>query len=327
MPTRTQPPLEHRVVFDFEVDFSNGGGIQGQGFRLDIDGDDISDDALAAYIVRDMRLLMVGEVRIVAKSIIVEAHKRGRQRRGSSVGSPRRPQPQRGRRHDHLPGPAGSGHHGSPDPRRLAIPLRRRDDVLHRVDPDGRQHRDLPGLAVPSVRGRRRPGRPAARARRGPRRGRRPPRPVGRSGDRAGGLRRRRRSTVGRSSSRPAGTATGGPTPTARATRSSPRPPPAPWSMVARRLVGIDSLNIDDTADGRRPAHTALLAAGIPIVEHLTGLAALPADRLPVLRRPREGRTVRDVPGALLRDPRLDRIRTAAGRRTPGPAPRPSRRA
>jgi kynurenine formamidase len=43
-------------------------------------------------------------------------------------------------------------------------------------------------------------------------------------------------------------------------------------------LVGIDSLNIDDTADGTRPAHTILLGAGIPIVEHLTGLAALPAQ-------------------------------------------------
>jgi arylformamidase len=41
-------------------------------------------------------------------------------------------------------------------------------------------------------------------------------------------------------------------------------------------LVGIDSLNIDDTNDGRRPVHTTLLAAEIPIVEHLTNLAALP---------------------------------------------------
>ena len=41
-------------------------------------------------------------------------------------------------------------------------------------------------------------------------------------------------------------------------------------------LVGIDSLNIDDTSDGVRPAHTLLLGAGIPIVEHLTGLGALP---------------------------------------------------
>jgi kynurenine formamidase len=41
-------------------------------------------------------------------------------------------------------------------------------------------------------------------------------------------------------------------------------------------LVGIDALNIDDTDDGSRPAHTLLLAAGIPVVEHLTGLGQLP---------------------------------------------------
>ncbi|WP_309234124.1 hypothetical protein [Micromonospora sp. ATA51] len=44
-------------------------------------------------------------------------------------------------------------------------------------------------------------------------------------------------------------------------------------------LVGIDSINIDDmspAARGERPAHSALLAAGVPIVEHLTGLDALP---------------------------------------------------
>jgi kynurenine formamidase len=42
-------------------------------------------------------------------------------------------------------------------------------------------------------------------------------------------------------------------------------------------LVGIDSLNIDSTPPaGARPAHSALLAAGIPIVEHLTNLGALP---------------------------------------------------
>jgi arylformamidase len=42
-------------------------------------------------------------------------------------------------------------------------------------------------------------------------------------------------------------------------------------------LVGIDSLNIDDTeSGGERPAHSLLLAAGIHVVEHLTGLAVLP---------------------------------------------------
>jgi kynurenine formamidase len=35
-------------------------------------------------------------------------------------------------------------------------------------------------------------------------------------------------------------------------------------------------LDIDDTTDGTRPVHTTLLGAGIPIVEHLTRLDALP---------------------------------------------------
>ncbi|GAA2868743.1 cyclase [Actinoplanes cyaneus] len=50
--------------------------------------------------------------------------------------------------------------------------------------------------------------------------------------------------------------------------------------LVAQRpsVVGIDSVNIDDMADLTRPAHSALLAAGIPIVEHLCGLDALPPD-------------------------------------------------
>lgn len=47
------------------------------------------------------------------------------------------------------------------------------------------------------------------------------------------------------------------------------------------RLVGIDAVNIDDASGqsdtpGARPAHTLLLGAGIPVVEHLTGLAQLP---------------------------------------------------
>lgn len=68
--------MEKRVQFDFEIEFTNGGGLQGQDFRLDIDGDTISDEDLAKYIVEDMRLLMVGEVKILNKTIIFEAHKR-----------------------------------------------------------------------------------------------------------------------------------------------------------------------------------------------------------------------------------------------------------
>ena len=43
-------------------------------------------------------------------------------------------------------------------------------------------------------------------------------------------------------------------------------------------LIGIDSLNVDSLADPRRPAHTVILDAGIPLVEHLTGLDGLPPD-------------------------------------------------
>ncbi len=51
----------------------------------------------------------------------------------------------------------------------------------------------------------------------------------------------------------------------------------AEWLVAeGAALVGIDSLNIDDTADGSRPVHTKLLAAGIPIVEHLRGLEEVP---------------------------------------------------
>jgi arylformamidase len=75
--------------------------------------------------------------------------------------------------------------------------------------------------------------------------------------------------------STPAGTATGAPSATA---------PMALPHRCCRRLagrgaggtVGIDSVNIDDTSGLSRPAHTALLAAGIAMVEHLYGLDQLP---------------------------------------------------
>ena len=51
----------------------------------------------------------------------------------------------------------------------------------------------------------------------------------------------------------------------------------AVWLVAAgAALVGIDSLNIDGTHTGERPAHTVLLGAGIPVVEHLTALELLP---------------------------------------------------
>lgn len=51
----------------------------------------------------------------------------------------------------------------------------------------------------------------------------------------------------------------------------------AEWLVsAAPALVGIDSSNIDNTSEGTRPAHTMLLGAGIPIIEHMRGLDRLP---------------------------------------------------
>jgi kynurenine formamidase len=55
--------------------------------------------------------------------------------------------------------------------------------------------------------------------------------------------------------------------------------PGARWLVEhGARLVGIDSVNIDDIGATHRPAHSILLAAGIPVVEHLTGLGSLPVS-------------------------------------------------
>ena len=43
-------------------------------------------------------------------------------------------------------------------------------------------------------------------------------------------------------------------------------------------IVGIDSVNIDALADLRRPVHTTLLGAGVPICEHMTNLSAVPKE-------------------------------------------------
>jgi kynurenine formamidase len=61
-------------------------------------------------------------------------------------------------------------------------------------------------------------------------------------------------------------------------------------------LVGIDSVNIDDRHGGSRPVHTILLGAGIPIVEHLTGLGDLPASGFEFSAAPARFRGVGSFP-------------------------------
>jgi arylformamidase len=65
----------------------------------------------------------------------------------------------------------------------------------------------------------------------------------------------------------------------------------AALAEAAAAVVGIDSLSIDNPADPKRPAHSRLLRAGIPIIEHLTNLEAVPdvGARLTALPAPVRG--------------------------------------
>jgi kynurenine formamidase len=271
---------DKRAIFDFEVDFSNGGGIQGQGFRLDIDGHDISDLELADSIIRDLRLLMVGEVRILNKRIIDERHKR-------SPKAVNRDSSRQSRLID-LSHVVRSGETTYPG---LPAPLF--EDYLSHEGSRGRYAEGVSfqigratmvansGTAIDAPY-HRFPDTPDVAAL-----------PLASIAD-VPGVVVRLAGMSGRAVGRDALAATdAGNRAVLIETGWSER-----WGdphyfvehpFLARGgaeylrekgavLVGIDSLNIDDTSDPARPAHTLLLGAGIPIVENLNGLSSLPVE-------------------------------------------------
>jgi hypothetical protein len=65
-----------RIQFDFELVFANGGRVRGDGFRLSLCGDDISDAELAARVMRHLRLPGVRRARILGKQITGETDER-----------------------------------------------------------------------------------------------------------------------------------------------------------------------------------------------------------------------------------------------------------
>ena len=272
---------DKRVAFDFAVQFSNGGGLQGQGFRLDIDGDTISDDDLAAYIIRDMRLLMVGKIDILNKQIVEEQHKRK-----SGPGNAGLVQPDVGvvdLSHTiengmvtckGLPAPIVCDHishlqsRGSYAPgtefqigriNMVANTGTYIDTPYHRY-PSGADlsTTPLPNMAqIPGV------------------------------VVRATGIERRAIDWTNFAAIDVSRRAVLVNTGWDRHWRTDRYFEGHPFLTEAAAeylrdqgaaLVGIDSLNIDDTSDRTRPVHSILLAAGIPIVEHLTHLSAVPID-------------------------------------------------
>jgi hypothetical protein len=64
------PKSAFRVKFDFRVDFTNGGYVEGRDFLLDLEGDTVSDDELKVMIVEAMNLAKAGEVQIFKKEIV-----------------------------------------------------------------------------------------------------------------------------------------------------------------------------------------------------------------------------------------------------------------
>jgi hypothetical protein len=67
---KPNPQSEFRVKFDFRVDFTNGGYVEGHEFLLDLEGDRVSEEELKLMIVQSMNLAKAGEVKIFKKEIV-----------------------------------------------------------------------------------------------------------------------------------------------------------------------------------------------------------------------------------------------------------------
>ena len=67
---KPNPRSKFRVKFDFRVDFTNGGYLEGREFLLDLQGDTVSDKELKLMIVEAMNLAKAGEVKIFKKEIV-----------------------------------------------------------------------------------------------------------------------------------------------------------------------------------------------------------------------------------------------------------------
>ena len=270
---------QKRVQFDFEIEFLNGGGLQGQGFRLDIDSDDIDDQVLADYLIRDLRLLMVGSARISNKTTLSEPHKRSEQP-ASSCDSPATRVDLSHTIEDGmitykgLPAPLICDHLSRAQSRsvyaegtefqigRITMVSNTGtyiDSPFHRF-PDGS---DIADLTLDLV-----AGLEATLVRVTGMAGRAIPREAFSSLDLRG--RAVLVHTGWDAHWRTDQYFEGHPFLTADA---------ADYLRASgAALVGIDSYNIDDTSDMHRSVHTTLLGAGIPIVEHLRGLEQLPAN-------------------------------------------------
>ena len=273
---------EYRASFDAAIRFSNGGDLTAHGFRVDLPGPDLDEAGIAALFVASLGLLMTDTVRLSNVTIFAEPHKGTR---GGPADHPRGPAAAGGRLVElsHVIRAGMSTYPGLPGP--AITPYLTREASRERYAPgtefaidqitmvgntgtylDAPYHRYADGADLSAV-------------------------PLARTADlpavvvRVTGAERPGIDVGELAALDVRGAAVllhtgddarfGSPAYATRPhflTRAG-----AAW-LVAQgaALVGIDAINIDDPSDGERPAHTVLLAAGIPVVEHLTGLGQLP---------------------------------------------------
>jgi arylformamidase len=274
---------EHRAVFDFLITFANGGEITGRDFRLDVPGPDVDRSEVGLLLVGHLGLLMVDRVELDPFRIVEEPHRGGRGLEKVSPAS--------GRRTVELSHPIRDGmvtYPGLPGPEisdhltRAAAEEAYGPGVTFHIGRislvantgtylDSPFHRYAGGDDLAAL-------------------------PLDRMVDLDGIVVRVADAGAGGGASRAVDVAqvavhdvagravlvhTGWDRhwETPAYGRDNPYLTSAASTWLVDNgaaLVGIDSVNIDDVDDRSRPAHSTLLAAGVPIVEHLCGLDRLP---------------------------------------------------
>jgi len=280
----TDRATQYRAHFDARVDFANGGGLTAEGFRLDVPTSDIDEAEVARLFVRHLGLALVGSVHLEALEIVAEPHR-------GSRGIEAAPTPSARRVIDlsHVIREGLITYPGLPAP--VFTPHLTREDSISHYAPgtqfamdnitmigntgtylDSPFHRyeggaDLAGLDLATL-----VDLPAE---------------VFHLRDVSPGAQGNREIPASifvdrelRGAAVLLDTGWSAKFGTPDYAHGAPFLGAAGVAELIRQgvtLVGIDSLNIDDTeSGGERPAHTGLLAAGIHVVEHLTNLDALP---------------------------------------------------
>jgi arylformamidase len=276
---------QHRAHFDFDIRFGNGGALSGTGFRLDLPSADVSEKEIARLLIQHLGLALVSDVELRGLRIVEEPH---RGSRGVDMGSDAAAtgagrivdlsHPIRAGlvTYPGLPAPTITPHLTREDSRsRYAPGTEFAMDVITMIGNTGTYldspfHRyaegsDLAGLDLSSLVGLRAEVFHLEDSWDAESRGIRPEMLADRDVRGAAVL---LHTGWDRWFGRPE-YGNGAPFLTGEG---------AQWLIDAGAvLVGIDSLNIDDTqSGGERPAHSLLLGAGVHVVEHLTNLGELP---------------------------------------------------